>query len=89
MRGNLNKVGLVERRRVVRRRILKSGTIAFNRAGGISCSVRNISNAGACLEIESPFGIPDEFALVIDGDHIQHPCHVAWRRDKRMGVAFD
>ena len=36
----------------------------------------------------SPMGIPDDFTLVIGNDHIQHACHVAWRKDKRIGVAF-
>jgi hypothetical protein len=80
---------MLERRKTSRHRTLKAGTIAFNRAAGISCMVRNISAAGACLEVSSPFGIPDDFTLVIENDHIQRPCHVTWRRDRRLGVAFD
>lgn len=48
--------------------------------------VRNISATGACLEVTSPFGIPDDFTLVIENDHIQRPCHVSWRKDTRLGV---
>ena len=77
-----------ENRKSARHRILKAGTIAFNRAGGISCMVRNISEAGACLEVTSSFGIPDEFTLVIENDQSQRQCHVSWRKDKRIGVAF-
>jgi hypothetical protein len=80
---------MLERRKVSRHRILKAGTIAFNRAGGISCLVRNISAFGACLEVISPFGIPDDFTLVIENDHVQRPCHVTWKKDKRIGIAFD
>lgn len=78
-----------ESRKTSRHRILKAGTIAFNRAGGISCIVRNISAAGACLEVASPFGIPDDFTLVIDNDHLQRSCHIAWRRDNRIGITFN
>ncbi len=78
-----------EQRKSVRHRVLKAGTIAFNRAGGISCMVRNISAAGACLEVASPIGIPDVFTLVIENDHIVRPCRVSWRKQKRIGVAFD
>jgi len=41
-----------------RLRTLKTGTISFDRAAGIDCVVRNVSEAGACLEIETPVGIP-------------------------------
>ena len=80
---------MLERRKTSRHRVLKAGTIAFNRAGGISCKVRNLSAAGACLEVESPFGIPDDFTLLIENDHIQRPCHISWRKDKRFGVTFN
>jgi hypothetical protein len=77
-----------ERRKVLRRRTLKGGTIAFNRAAGIGCRVRNLSPRGACLEVESPLGIPDDFVLVIDTDHIRQDCHVVWRTGSRLGVEF-
>lgn len=80
---------MLERRKTSRHRILKPGTIAFNRGGGISCMVRNISEAGACLEVASPLGIPDDFTLVIESDHVQRPCRVAWRREKRIGITFN
>jgi len=57
------------------------------RAGGISCIACNISDAGACLEVENSLGIADQFTLVID--HFQRPCHVTWKRDKRIGIDFD
>lgn len=77
-----------ERRRCARHRVLKPGTIEFNRAGGISCLVRNLSAAGACVEIESPFGIPETFILAISGERDLHHCKVAWKGGKRMGIAF-
>lgn len=77
-----------ERRSIQRVRILKAGTIAFNHAGGISCTVRNMSETGACLEVASPIGIPDDFTLQIPSDRVQRPCHVAWRGKTLIGVAF-
>ena len=77
-----------ERRRSVRRRTLKAGSISFNRAGGIDCRVRNLSPVGACLEVASQVGIPDDFVLVVEVDHLKQPCHVIWRTATRMGVAF-
>jgi hypothetical protein len=78
-----------EHRNAQRHRVLKGGTISFNGAAGISCTVRNMSNAGAALDVISPVGIPPAFTLVIDGDHVAKPCHVVWRKEKRIGVAFD
>lgn len=77
-----------EKRMLQRHRTLKAGSIIFNRAAGIDCCVRNLSPAGACLEVASQVGIPDEFVLVIDVDHVRQPCHVIWRSPTRMGVEF-
>jgi hypothetical protein len=77
-----------EQRRSQRRRALKGATIAFKGAAGIDCIVRNLSNAGACLEIVSPIGIPDEFTLVIPSDDVKQGCHVVWRTAHRIGVSF-
>jgi hypothetical protein len=77
-----------ERRKIPRHRTLKAGSISFNRAAGIDCRVRNLSPAGACLEVASQLGIPDDFVLVVEADHLKQPCHVIWRTATRMGVEF-
>ena len=77
-----------DRRRSLRHRTFKAGTIAFYRAGGFDCRVRNISAAGACLEVASQIGIPDDFVLVVESDHVKQPCHVIWRTATRLGVEF-
>jgi hypothetical protein len=77
-----------EQRKTQRHRTLKTGTISFDRAAAIDCIIRNVSKAGACLEIASPVGIPDEFLLVMISDKVQRPCRVAWRSAHRIGVNF-
>ena len=77
-----------ERRKIARHRTLKAGSIAFNRAGTIDCRVRNLSPVGACLEVASQAGIPDDFVLVIEADQFRQPCHVIWRKATRIGVEF-
>jgi hypothetical protein len=77
-----------ERRKVLRHRTLKAGSISFNRAAGVDCRVRNLSPVGACLEVASQIGIPDEFVLVVAADHVKAPCHVVWRTATRLGVEF-
>jgi len=69
-----------ERRKTSRHRILKVGLIALKNGGAISCTVRNISLGGACLEVANPIGIPDDFTLVIESDQIERRCHVMEKR---------
>jgi hypothetical protein len=78
-----------ERRKVQRHRTLKTGTIAFNKDSGFDCRVRNLSPIGACLEVASQVGIPDDFVLVVESDHVKSPCHVIWRTATRLGVEFN
>ena len=67
-----------ERRKVQRGRTLKAGIIVFNSAAGIDWRVRNMSAAGACLEVTSQVGY----------DKFKRTCHVVWRSDTRLGVEF-
>ncbi len=78
-----------ERRIAPRRKVLKAGTIAFGQAAGFDCLIRNLSDKGACLEVESQIGIPDTFTLVVPHDAIMRVAHVQWRHSKRIGVVFD
>lgn len=77
-----------ERRKAQRHRVLKAGSIGFNRAAGIDCRVRNLSAAGACLEVASAVGIPEYFVLAVESDRLHQACHVIWRNGNRMGVEF-
>ena len=77
-----------QKRIAERRRTLKAGTIEFS-GGGIDCTVRNISETGAALEVVSPLFIPDRFTLYVPSDQFKRPCHVVWRKEKRIGIAFD
>ena len=75
-----------EHRIASRHRVLKSGKIEFG-GGAIDCTVRNISGTGAALDVISPVGIPARFMLATNDKRL--PCRVVWRKEKRIGVAFD
>jgi len=77
-----------EHRTTPRRRLLKAGRISFG-GGAIDCTVRNFSETGAALDVNSPVGIPDRFTLVIEADQRHLPCRVIWRKEKRIGVHFE
>jgi PilZ domain len=76
------------RRIAPRHRVLKAGSIEFG-GGAIDCTIRNLSETGAALEVVTPLFIPDRFTLAVPTEQLRRPCHVVWRREKRIGVAFD
>ena len=61
---------------------------AFKTYGAvIDCTIRNITDRGACLEVASPIGIPASFDLMLDQRCVRD-CRVTWRKATRIGVAF-
>jgi len=83
-----NAETFTDRRRHQRFRVCKGAKIVFNsRACVIDCTVRNISEGGACLVLATPTVLPPEFELAMDGDTLRC-CHVMWHFDSRLGVMF-
>jgi hypothetical protein len=77
-----------EHRIAPRRRMFKAGTIEFG-GGGMDCTVKNLSDTGAALEVLSPLYVPDRFTLFVPTDQLKRRCHVVWRKQRRIGIAFD
>jgi hypothetical protein len=79
---------MVETRVAPRFRVTKPAKIDH---GGdkINCVVRDISATGAAIEISDVVRIPEYFVLSIPEDRLKLPCHVVWRTQYRIGVAFD
>jgi hypothetical protein len=50
--------------------------------------LRNRSTMGACLEVESPIGIPNSFTLIILSEKAKVACEVVWRAARQIGVRF-
>jgi hypothetical protein len=79
-----------QRRAGPRKRTLKKGRIVFNnRRSVIDCTVRNLSDGGALLLVNSLIGIPDSFDLTIDSDSTTFAANVMWKRENRLGVKFE
>jgi PilZ domain-containing protein len=76
-----------EARRSPRRPVLKSGSIRFGDVA-VSCVLRNLSPAGAALNVGSQVGIPDQFTLIVHAENKIHSGAVVWRKEKRIGVLF-
>lgn len=76
-----------EKRATFRKRVLKTAQIILSdKAPRLDCTVRNLSNTGACLQLSTTYGIPMNFDIVFDG--VRRPCRAIWRTDTKMGVAF-
>jgi hypothetical protein len=78
----------MERRAVPRKTVLMSGAIEFA-GSAVNCLISNISISGAALEVTNPHDIPERFNLVFKKDDTHIPCHVIWRKEELIGVAFD
>jgi PilZ domain len=75
-----------ERRESSRMRMLKSGKI-FLGSWGVPCTVRSLSQSGACLQVQTTYGIPSVFELALaDGE--RRTCKVVWLDSSRLGVHF-
>lgn len=78
-----------EKRIIRRRRVLKGGKIIFADGNSVvDCVIRNLSVAGARLEVPTTVGLPQEFTLVDSHSGRSYIAKVAWRRGETMGVEF-
>jgi PilZ domain len=78
----------MERRAAPRHRVLRAGTILIGN-DSINCMARDMSIAGAMLGVTSSVGIPEHFTLILSPDGRHMPCHIMWRKAKRIGVTFE
>jgi len=71
-----------------RHRTLKPALIVFNEGRStIECMIRNLSEGGAQLKVESLIGIPDEFLLKLK-EGAPARARVAWKRGTTIGIRF-
>jgi hypothetical protein len=76
-----------ERRAIQRQRVYQAGTIEFD-GSAIDCTIRNVSPAGAALEVASPMGVPHEVTLCLPSRSARQHCYIVWRKERRIGVVF-
>jgi hypothetical protein len=76
-----------ERRATARQRVFKAGSIEFDGAS-VDCTIRNLSAAGAALDVTNPIGIPHEITLNIVARQARRHAFIVWRRERRVGVMF-
>ena len=72
-----------------RQRTLKAGRIIFNNKSSIlTCTVRSLSDSGACVQLAASVGVPNSSDLTLEVDGHCRPCNVVWQYNNRVGVAF-
>jgi hypothetical protein len=80
---------MLDRRKTPRLKSFKGARVDFHAHWPpINCTVRNLSRAGACLELEGDYNTALEFALIFTQNQEQRACRQVWRQGARIGVAF-
>jgi len=50
--------------------------------------IRDGTDQGYRLKLQTQFRVPDEFKLINDTDETSSQCSVIWRQGNEMGVRF-
>lgn len=76
-----------------RQRVLKTAKLVFN--DGLSTfnvTLRDLSDAGARMQLIFPFPVPKHFDLIIEnpntGKPVSQHCELSWQRGDRIGAKF-
>ena len=55
-----------------------------------SCTLSDISDTGARIDVETAEDLPDQFMLLLSGNGSpRRKCRVIWRQPTQIGVNFD
>ena len=81
---------LIEKRLIGRTRISKTALLFFSAKPGVfACEVRNITNAGAGVELARVSILPLKFELSFDNFRTVRQCRLVWRWGGAIGLAFE
>jgi hypothetical protein len=80
---------MLDRRQDVRNKVIFGGVAGINESGStMDCVVRNISERGACVEVDSTARLPDEISRSIPRKGRSFLAELIWRQANRVGLAF-
>ncbi len=71
-----------------RRAIFRFGTLILADQSQISCIIKDISENGARISVESADALPDRLILKLDYTGVRRRARIAWRRDQEAGLSF-
>jgi PilZ domain len=89
MPSELNGAFMLERRRSARTSVFKPAQLLVARPRKmVGCTVRDLSEGGACLDLTSGNEVPEFIQLSFNWFRSMQRCEVRWRSETRIGVAF-
>jgi hypothetical protein len=80
---------MLERRRFPRTKVSKCAKLVLVGRLTVICTVRNLSNHGACLQLASTLDLPAEFDLSFDAGRTLRKCRIVWQTFTNVGVSFE
>lgn len=77
-----------DRRGTFRRNAFTFGSLLLAR-GEVGCLIWDATETGAQIEVEDGEPVPDRFPLRLTAGADPRTATVAWRRSRRIGIAFE
>ncbi len=78
-----------DRRRTTRDRVLFGGVAELaDRSTTMDCVVRNMSETGACIEIDPAARLPEQMNLAVARKGRSYLAEIIWRQANMVGLAF-
>jgi len=77
-----------DRRANSRDKVLFGGCAEVDARSSMNCVVRNLSENGACVEVNGPARMPEQINLTIARKGRSYLATVIWREANRLGLAF-
>ena len=78
-----------DRRQNVRDKVLLGAVAEVREIGAtMDCVVRNLSDGGACVELNRSANLPNEIKLTIKHRGRGYLARMIWRQANRIGLAF-
>ena len=77
-----------ERRKITRTRVLEGAKLLLGKSSVRDCVVRDLTNAGAGVEVPNTIDLPEVLDLTFNGGRSLRPCRLVWRKINKTGVEF-
>lgn len=78
-----------DQRQAQRKKTLRGGKIIYNNKMSVNdCQIRDMSDEGCRISMQSTVGVPSQFTLHILNGDTHHDCEVVWRKPGMMGVKY-
>jgi PilZ domain-containing protein len=78
-----------DRRQIVRDKVIYGGVAETGKHGTtMDCVVRNLTDQGACIEIDRGTRLPEQVNLAVARKGRSYLAEVIWRQANMVGLAF-